>query len=90
MKEKLISIKDKFFGKIKSLNEKRNLNTEKYSRLNTFLMLFFPFFICAMAEINQGKYITSFLSFLVDRPLVMLFNILIAGLIFAMFLAIFR
>ena len=90
MKEKLISIKDKFFGKIKSLNEKRNLNTEKYSKLNTFLMLFFPFFICAMAEINQGKYITSFLSFLVDRPLVMLFNILIAGLIFAMFLAIFR
>lgn len=90
MKEKIIKGKEKISASVKKLNEKRELNTEKYKRLNIWLMLLFPVFICFMAEINQGKYISSFASFLIDRPSVMIFNIIIASLIFVLLLAIFR
>ncbi|MBQ8296439.1 MAG: LTA synthase family protein [Ruminococcus sp.] len=90
MKEKIISGKDKFVSWVKRVNTKRDLNTEKYRKTNLFLMLFFPFFICSMAEINQGKYVTSYLSFLVERPSVMLFNVIIASLIFCLFLALIK
>lgn len=90
MKEKILAGKDKFFSWVKRVNEKRNLNTEKYSKINLAILLIFPFFICSMAEINQGKYVTSYLSFLVDRPSVMLFNIIIASLIFCLLLSIFK
>jgi phosphoglycerol transferase MdoB-like AlkP superfamily enzyme len=90
MKEKLISGKDKILKGIKKFNEKRNLNTEKYSRVNLWLMVLFPFFICSMAEINQGKYISSYLTFLYERPSVMVFNVIIAALILCLFTAIFR
>jgi phosphoglycerol transferase MdoB-like AlkP superfamily enzyme len=41
-----------------------------------------------MAEINQGKYLTSFFSFVANRPSVMLFDILIASIIFIFLLAV--
>jgi len=90
MKEKIIKGKEKISAWVKKLNEKRDLNTEKYKRLNLWLMLLFPVFICCMAEINQGKYISSFAAFFVERPSVMIFNIIIASLIFILLLAIFR
>lgn len=90
MKEKILSGKSKFTSWVKRVNTKRDLNTEKFSRLNFWLLLIFPFFICSMAEINQGKYISSYLTFLYERPSVMLFNVLIASLIFGLLLAIIK
>ena len=90
MKEKILSGKNKFTSWVKRVNKKRELNTEKFSRLNFWLLLIFPFFICSMAEINQGKYISSYLTFLYERPSVMLFNVLIASLIFGLLLAIIK
>lgn len=90
MKEKLKSGKEKFFAGIHTFNEKRNVNTEKFSRLNFWLLIIFPIFISCMAEINQGKYIGSFLKFFAQRPTVMIFNFLVASLIFYTLLAIFK
>lgn len=90
MKEKLKNGKDKIFSKIKHINNKRNENTEKYNRLNFWLLVLFPVFISCMAEINQGKSVVAFLKFLVERPTVMLFNFMIAYLLFYILLAIFK
>ncbi|MBR6670742.1 MAG: sulfatase-like hydrolase/transferase [Ruminococcus sp.] len=90
MKEKLKLGKEKLFSNIKSFNAKRNENTEKYSKLNFWLIALFPIFICSMAEINQGKSIASFLKFVVERPSVMLFNFVIAYLLNFILLSIFK
>lgn len=90
MKEILITGKDKFVSWAKKVNRTREINTEKFSKINFCLLLLFPFFICSMAEINQGKYISSYLTFVYERPSVMLFNIIIASLIFCMLLAIIK
>lgn len=78
------------FSAFKRFNKKREENTVKYHKLNFFLMLIFPIFICCMAEINQGKYIKPFLTFVADRPTVILFDFLLTGVVFAFFLAIFK
>lgn len=78
------------FDWIKDYNKKREENSEKYKKLNTALLILFPIFITCMAEINQSKHISSFLSFAVERPSVLLFNFIIAGLVFILLLAIFR
>ena len=65
------------FKRIKAFNSKREENTVKYPRLNNVLLIVFPVFICAMAEINQGKYITSFIKFAADRPSVIIFDLII-------------
>ena len=72
-----------FFGKRKD-------NSEKYKGLNTMLMILFPVFICCMAEINQAKYVLPFFQFCADRPMVVLFDVLISAVIFIFLLAIFR
>ena len=43
-----------------------------------------------MAEINHDKSIASYLKFIVERPTVMLFNFVIAYLIYFILLAIFK
>lgn len=78
------------FDWIKSYNKKREENSEKYRKLNTALLMLFPIFITCMAEINQFKYISLFLNFVAERPSVLLFNFIIAGLVFVLLLAIFR
>lgn len=88
MTKKFFSGKDKFVSWVKRFNQKRELNTTKFNRLNFWLLLLFPFFICSMAEINQGKYISSYFNFIYERPSVMLFNIIVASLIFYSLLAI--
>lgn len=90
MKEKILSGKDKFSACIKRINEKRNLNSEKFKKTNIFILALFPFFICSMAEINQGKYLSSYFSFLFEKPSIMLFNVIIASLIFGLFLVLFK
>lgn len=69
-------------AKICAVNETRFENTSKYPLTNKLLMLFFPVFIVFMAELNQDKYPSKFILFTAEHPTIILFNILIAGLIF--------
>ena len=75
---------------VRRLNERRDENTVHYRALNLLLMLLFPFFIVSMAEMNQGKYPSKFILFCVERPSVMVFNVLIASLIFGGLLVLFK
>ena len=75
---------------IRKINQKRDENSEKLKTLNGILMLLFPIFISSMAEINQAKSMGNFLSFVAQRPTVMLFDIIIAGMVFLFLLAVFR
>lgn len=68
--------------KINSFNAKRELNTIKYTMTNRLLVLLFPVFIVCMAELNQAKHLSKFVLFVANKPLVMVFNILMASLIF--------
>lgn len=86
-------IKTKFhilLEKVRKYNEKREENSEKFKTLNTFLLLIFPIFIVCMAEINQFKFVSSFIEFAADRPSVIIFNFIAAALVFSLLLAIFR
>ena len=76
--------------KIKHFNEIREKNSEKYKMTNLFLMFFFPVFIVSMAEINQSKTVSKFILFLFEKPTVMLFDVLLAGIIFCGLLFIFK
>lgn len=76
--------------KIKHFNEIREKNSEKYKMTNLFLMFFFPVFIVSMAEINQSKTVSKFILFLAEKPTVMLFDVLLAGIIFCGLLFIFQ
>lgn len=74
----------------KGLKQKREENTEKFSKINTWLMIIFPIFICSMAEINQSKYVSHYFRFWLDRPSVMLFDIILTAVLFLFFLALFK
>ena len=78
------------FPKLKRFNEKRESNSKKYSKFNTFLMLIFPVFICSMAEITQSKYFSTYFEFLKARPTVVFFDILLTAVVFTFLLAIFK
>ena len=78
------------FQKLKKFNKKREENTAKYTRLNKFLLVIFPVFICALAEINQGKYVSSFLKFAVSRPTIIIFDLIITAILFTFLLAVFK
>ena len=78
------------FARLKKFNEKRSLNTDTYKKTNLWLLILFPIFICSMAEINQAKYVLPYLKFWVERPTVMLFDVLITGLVFALILCIVK
>ena len=82
--------KKKRFSKLRKYNRHRNWNTKRYSTLNTFLLIIFPLFICSMAEINQSKAVMPFLKLLVNRPTVVLFDYIIAGLIFTFLMLIVK
>ena len=86
MKEKLIDVKER----INSFNGRRNENSRKYKMTNLLLTVLFPVFIVCMAEINQAKKPAKFILFVAERPSVMLFNILIASLIFYGLMLLFK
>lgn len=88
MKQKFIDFKTSVKDNVHRLNIVREQNTEKYKHFNMLIILIFPIFISCMAEINQAKYVSSFLKFVIERPSVMLFNFIVASLIFYMLLAI--
>ena len=78
------------FRRLKRFNQKREENTTKYSGFNNFLLFIFPIFILTMAEINQGKYISSFFKFVIDRPTVIIFDFIITAIVFVFFLSLFK
>lgn len=69
-------------GAITRFNRRRDENTKQYRTINFLLTALFPLFIVCMAELNQDKYPSKFILFCVERPSVMIFNVLIASLIF--------
>lgn len=71
-------------------NERRSENTLRFSMTNRMLLLLYPIFIVCMAELNQDKYLSKLIIFIAEHPSIMLFNILIAGLIFLGALLLFR
>lgn len=81
---------DNSSGKFSSHNAKREAASEKYRKLGLILLVLFPVFITFMAEINQAKYVMPFFEFCGERPMVVLFDILIAVVIFIFFLALFK
>lgn len=78
------------FERIQKLNDKREKNSEKYKLLNIFLLVVFPLFISCMAEINQFKKVGSFAAFFAGHPSIMVFDYIVAAVVFAFLLALFR
>ena len=64
------------------VHEKRSHNTLCYTMTNRLLLFFYPIFIVCMAELNQYKYPSKLVLFIAEHPTIMLFNILIAALIY--------
>lgn len=100
LKECILTIKDtltkKFpklevlFDNIHRLNVRRDLNSETYKATNILLTIMFPIFIVFMAEINQCKYPSKFVMFLVEKPTVVLYDVLISSIIFYSLYLLFR
>ncbi len=71
----------------KKIQEKRTKNTSKYHTLNVILVILFPVFLSAICEIIQMQSIGGFFLFLIEKPMIFLFNVLICSmLLFAFFL----
>jgi phosphoglycerol transferase MdoB-like AlkP superfamily enzyme len=87
---KVKSLFEKSICKIKEINSFRDKNSEKYKMTNFFLMLFFPVFIVSMAEINQAKSVSKFIIFLSEKTNIMLFDVLLASVIFIGLIFLFR
>ena len=90
MKEKLFSGFSKLRDKISRLNERRNLNSETYKATNLILTLMFPIFIVLIAEINQCKYPSKLVMFIVEKPTIFMFDIFISSIIFYTLYLLFR
>lgn len=75
---------------IRNTNEIRNKNTGKYSMTCLFLTILYPVFIVLMAELNQGKYPSRLVMFIVNNPMVIVFDIIVAAVIFAALCLMFR
>lgn len=82
--------KKTFKERYKTFKEKHNQQTDLHPKINLAIMLIFPFFISSMAEINQFKGFMPYLEFIVTRPSVILFDVLLTSVVFIFLLAIFR
>ena len=82
--------KKNFKERFKFFQEKHNKQTDLHPKINLAILLIFPLFICSMAEINQYKGILPYLSFWVNHPTVMLFDIFLTSVVFLFLLALFR
>lgn len=73
-----------------AIQERRSYNTQRYPMTNRLLLFLYPFFIVCMAELNQDKYPSKLVLFITEHPTIMLFNVIIAALIFVGLLLLFR
>lgn len=78
------------FAKWKKFNAMRMENTEKFGKLNTFLMIIFPIFILTVSASIEGKGLSTFFSLWINSTGSMLFTLIITYLIFSLMLAIFK
>jgi len=90
LKEKVLSKCNYLWEKAKKINDRRNLNSETYRATNLLLTILFPIFIVFIAEINQCKYPSKFIMFIVEKPTIVLFDIFISSIIFYTLYLIFR
>ncbi len=81
---------NKLIKKLIEFQNKRNHNSDHYKMTNFFITLLFPIFIVSISEINQMKYVSNFILFVVNRPSVMIFNVFIATTIFWALIFIFK
>lgn len=65
------------------LTLKRTANSDKYKATNILLTIAFPFFLASLIEIIQMKSVKSFVLFLFNRPTVLLFNVILISILFA-------
>jgi len=75
------------FAALKKFNALRKSNTTKFSKLNLFLLIFFPVFITLLCEIIQAKKPSVTLSFFTDHPTVFIFDLIITSIIYIFLLA---
>jgi len=75
---------------MRNLSERRDKNSRIYSMTCFFLTLLYPVFIVLMAELNQEKYPSKLIMFIVNKPMVIVFDIIVAAAIFAVLCLIFR
>lgn len=82
--------KKKKFEKFHAFNERRAERSEKLGKFTYVMLILFPIFILSMAEIIQRKNVVGYLSMWGHHFGPMLFGLIITGLIFAFFMAVFR
>ena len=82
--------KGKFRQFMQKYSEKREMNAIKYKRFNLIMMLLFPIYITLITEIIHTKKITKVITFFVDRPTVFLFDVIVVGVVFMLFIALFN
>jgi len=90
LKERLKTTFFKLRDRISRLNERRNLNSETYRATNLLLTILFPIFIVLIAEINQCKYPSKLIMFIVEKPTIFMFDIFISSIIFYTLYLLFR
>ena len=82
--------KGKFRQLIQRFNEKREENSMKHMRFNTIMMILFPLYITLITEIIHTKKITKVFQFFFENPTIFLFDIIIVGIVFILFIALFN
>ncbi len=79
-------IKDALRERYRKMQNERNRNQQEYRVLNAVLTWLFPVFIVCLAELNQFVQITEFLEFCINRTGVLLFDFLMAYLMYCFLL----
>lgn len=78
------------FARLKKFFAKRATHTDKFKKLNLFLLIIFPIFIMSIAEITQGKGAAPYIKLWTHHPGPMIFGLLITAAIFILLLSIIR
>ncbi len=79
-------IKDTLRERYAKMQAERNYNQQEYRKLNAVLTWLFPVFIVCLAELNQFVQISEFLEFCINRTSVLLFDFLMAYLMYCFLL----
>jgi phosphoglycerol transferase MdoB-like AlkP superfamily enzyme len=77
-------------GRFRQFMKKRSGHTEKFKKVNLFLLFIYPLFIMSMAEITQGKGFAPYFKLLTHHPGPVLFGLMVTAAIFVLLLSIFR
>lgn len=79
-------IQDTLHERYAKMQAERNHNQQEYRKLNAVLTWLFPVFIVCLAELNQFVQISEFLEFCINRTSVLLFDFLMAYLMYCFLL----